>query len=205
VSWGLRSAFISGHGVKIGLGGDGEVMLGLPAKTQVDCSEKGHCDFPLGLIVLAQGRWAKVKQKGNTMAFTQDAKVLTNAAILKMLEAGCTTADAMGQPQCLVIVDVSGVDLGAMRMRGAKFLSLKSARAKAQTAASIGGQTANIPEAMRVPLAQATGGAVTALLGGLPIRMGGVLVGGVGVGSGSGAQDIEVGQAMLAAIGADVA
>jgi uncharacterized protein GlcG (DUF336 family) len=33
--------------------------------------------------------------------------------------------------------------------------------------------------------------------------MGGVLVGGIGVGSGSGAQDIEVAEAMLAAIGAD--
>jgi uncharacterized protein GlcG (DUF336 family) len=139
------------------------------------------------------------------MGFTEDAKVLTNAAVIAMLGAGCAKADAMGQPQCLVIVDASGVDLGVLRMRGAKFLSLKSARAKAQTAASTGGQTANIPEAMRIPLGQATGGAVTGLSGGLPIRMGGVLVGGIGVGSGSGAQDIDVGQAMLAAIGADLA
>ena len=139
------------------------------------------------------------------MGFTEDAKALNNAAILTMLDAGCAKADAMGQPQCLVIVDASGVDLGALRMRGAKFLSLRSARAKAETAASTGAQSAKIPEGIRMAIAQASGGAVTGLAGGLPIYMGGVLVGGVGVGSGSGIQDIEVAETMLAAIGADPA
>ena len=139
------------------------------------------------------------------MGFVEDAKVLSDAAIITMLDAGCAKAGEMGQPQCLVIVDVSGVDLGVLRMRGAKFLSLKSARAKAQTAASTGGQSAKIPEGVRAALAQATGGAVTGLAGGLPIRVGGVLVGGIGVGSGTGIQDIEVAEAMLAAIAADPA
>lgn len=139
------------------------------------------------------------------MGFVEDAKVLSDAAIITMLDAGCAKAGEMGQPQCLVIVDVSGVDLGVMRMRGAKFLSLKSARAKAQTAASTGGQSAKIPEGIRVAIAQASGGAVTGLAGGFPIRIAGMLVGGVGVGSGTGIQDIEVAEAMLAAIGADPA
>ncbi|WEX91499.1 heme-binding protein (plasmid) [Sinorhizobium garamanticum] len=38
------------------------------------------------------------------------------------------------QPQCIVIVDASGVTLGQLRMRGARFLSLASAEAKARTA-----------------------------------------------------------------------
>jgi uncharacterized protein GlcG (DUF336 family) len=139
------------------------------------------------------------------MRFTEEAKVLNNAAIITMLDAGCAKAEAMDQPQCLVIVDVSGVDLGVLRMRGARFLSLKSARAKAQTAASTGAQSTKIPEGMRVAIGQATGGAVTGLAGGLPIWVGGALVGGVGVGSGTGIQDIEVAEAMLAAIGADPA
>ncbi|WP_323005223.1 heme-binding protein [Pseudorhodobacter sp.] len=46
---------------------------------------------------------------------------------------------------------------------------------------------------------------MTGLAGGLPIFVAGRLVGGVGVGSGSGIQDIEVAEAMLAAIGADPA
>lgn len=139
------------------------------------------------------------------MGYIEETKTLSDAAIITMLDAGCAKAGEMGQPQCLVIVDASGVDLGVMRMRGAKFLSLKSARAKAQTAASTGAQSAKVPEGIRLAIAQATGGAVTGLAGGLPIRVGGVLVGGIGVGSGTGIQDIEVAEAMLAAIGADPA
>ena len=111
------------------------------------------------------------------MRFTEEAKVLKNAAIITMLDAGCAKAEAMDQPQCLVIVDVSGVDLGVLRMRGARFLSLKSARAKAQTAASTGAQSTKIPEGMRVAIGQATGGAVTGLAGGFA-DLGGWRVGG---------------------------
>jgi uncharacterized protein GlcG (DUF336 family) len=137
------------------------------------------------------------------MSFTEETQVLNDAAILAMLTAGSAKARGMGQPQCLVIVDASGVDLGVMRMRGAKYLSLRSARAKAQTAASIGTASAKIPEGVRVAIGMATDGAMTGLSGGLPIRIGGNLLGGVGIGSGTGAQDIEVAEAMLAAIGAD--
>ncbi|MGB3279880.1 MAG: heme-binding protein [Pseudorhodobacter sp.] len=137
------------------------------------------------------------------MSFTEETQVLNDAAILAMLTAGSAKATSMGQPQCLVIVDASGVDLGVMRMRGAKYLSLRSARAKAQTAASIGAASAKIPEGVRVAIGMATDGAMTGLSGGLPIRIGGNLLGGVGIGSGTGAQDIEVAEAMLAAIGAD--
>lgn len=137
------------------------------------------------------------------MIFTEKKQVLNDAAVLTMLEAGCAKAADMEQPQCLVIVDASGVDLGVMRMRGAKFLSLRSARAKAQTAASTGAASAKIPEGVRVAIGMATNGAMTGLSGGLPIRVGGDLLGGIGIGSGTGAQDIEVAQAMLAAIGAD--
>ena len=38
----------------------------------------------------------------------------------------------MGQPQCIVIVDPSAVDLAILRMTGARVLSLRSARAQAQ-------------------------------------------------------------------------
>ena len=43
---------------------------------------------------------------------------------------------------------------------------------------------------------------VTGLPGGLPIIVAGVVLGGIGVGSGTGTQDIEVAQAALNAIGA---
>lgn len=136
--------------------------------------------------------------------FVLETVALTHRAVLAMLAAGVAHAEAMGQPQCIVIVDASGEPLGEIRMAGAKYLSRLSARAKARTAASIGAPTEDIPEAVRLSVAAATQGQVTGLGGGLPIRLQGTLVGGVGVGSGSPDQDIAVAQAALAAIGAEI-
>lgn len=136
--------------------------------------------------------------------FTQVSRVLTHAAVLRMMGAAVARAEEIGQPQCVVIVDSSGETLGEIRMTGAKYLSRLSARSKARTAASIGAPSDAIPEPVRPHIAAATQGAVTGLSGGLPIRVDGNLVGGIGVGSGSPDQDIDVARAALAAIGAKV-
>ncbi len=138
------------------------------------------------------------------MAFFHSATWLTHTGVMAMLAAAIAQAEAMGQPQCIVIVDASGELLGEIRMTGARFLSRKSAMAKALTAASIGAPSENIPEAVRPAIGMASGGAVTGLKGGLPIRINGDVVGGIGVGSGTGDQDAEVARAALAAIGAEV-
>lgn len=137
------------------------------------------------------------------MQITENQPCLTDAAMMAMIESACRQASQMGQPQCIVIVDATAVELAVLRMRGARVLSLASARAKARTAASTGHPSANLPEAVRLAIGLATDGAMTGLPGGLPIRVGGALVGGIGVGSGSGDQDIAVADAALAAIGAE--
>ena len=128
---------------------------------------------------------------------------LTHSGTMTMLTAAIAMAEKIGQPQCIVIVDASGELLGEVRMTGAKFLSRKSAMAKAQTAASNNAPSANVPEALRLPFCLATGGKVTGLMGGLPIRLDGDMLGAIGVGSGTGDQDLEVAKAALTAIGAD--
>ena len=138
-------------------------------------------------------------------SFFEPSALLTDKGVLVMLQAAIDTASGMGQPQCIVIVDQSGVVLGSFRMKGARFLSLKSALAKARTAASINAPSTAIPEHARLLISGATQGDVTGLKGGLPIRFAGVLVGGVGIGSGSGDQDEEVARAALDAVGADPA
>jgi uncharacterized protein GlcG (DUF336 family) len=138
------------------------------------------------------------------MNATMDTKVMTHQGAISMLQAGVAAAEQSGQPQCIVIVDASGQLIAEIRMTGAKFLSRKSAKSKALTAASIGAPSANIPEAVRPAIGAATGGVVTGLPGGLPIIVDGVVLGGIGVGSGTGSQDIEVAQAALAAIGAQI-
>lgn len=136
------------------------------------------------------------------MSIIQPSAKLTHSGAMKMLAAAITKAEDTGQPQCIVIVDASGELLAEIRMTGAKFLSRKSARAKALTAASTGGPSANIPETVRSDIGMATGGNVTGLSGGLPIMIEGHLVGGVGIGSGTGEQDTAVALAALAAVGA---
>lgn len=137
------------------------------------------------------------------MENTIKTRALTHKGTMKMLEAAIAEAEKIGQPQCIVIVDASGELLAEVRMSGAKFLSRKSARSKALTASSIGAPTTNIPEAVRPFIASATEGDVTGLPGGLPIISESTLLGGIGVGSGSGNQDIAVAKAALAAIGAE--
>lgn len=135
------------------------------------------------------------------MNYVQKTIELTHEAALEMLRAGVAAAAEMGQPQCIVIVDKSGESLATLRMTGSKYLSLLSARAKARTAASIGVESNMIPPQVAPLIAAATQGAVTGLGGGLPIYLDGVLLGGVGVGSGSPEQDRAVAKAAIAAIG----
>ncbi|MEM7320789.1 MAG: heme-binding protein [Pseudomonadota bacterium] len=134
--------------------------------------------------------------------FVEQSLRLTDMAVLEMLTAAVARATEIGQPQCIVIVDQSGVTLGQFRMKGAKYLSLKSAFAKARTSASIGAETTAIPEPVGLFIAAATDGSVTRLGGGLPIILDGQTVGGIGVGSGSPDQDLDVARAALEAIGA---
>ena len=134
--------------------------------------------------------------------YFNETLALTHKAVLTMLTAAVAEAEDIGQPQCIVIVDASGVTLGQIRMSGAKFLSLKSALSKARTAASIRVPSDAIPEQVGLFIAAATEGDVTRLGGGLPIFKDGTCLGGIGVGSGSVDQDRQVAEAALKAIGA---
>ena len=137
------------------------------------------------------------------MNYLRQVRSLTDEAVAAMIDAARRAATESGQPQCIVIVDASAVDLAVFRMAGAKVLSLASARAKAQTAASIAARSDSVPEAVRPAIAAATKGTVTGLPGGLPICFDGECVGGIGIGSGTGEQDMAVAAAALAAVGAD--
>lgn len=139
------------------------------------------------------------------MTFSIQTKTLTHDAAMTMMSAAIAKATEIGQPQCIVIVDASGEVLGEIRMTGAKFLSRKSALSKARTAASNRAASEGIPVDFRMPIGLATGGAVTGLPGGRPIILDGECVGGIGIGSGSGEQDIAVANAALQSIGAEVA
>lgn len=135
--------------------------------------------------------------------YTVESVKLTHEGALALLHAGIVKAKAMGVPQCIIVVDASGEVLASVRMDGAKFLSLRTAHTKARTAASSNNMTGALGNEAALAASISSKGAMTILKGGLPIRFNGKLAGGIGVGSGTGDEDIEVARAALAAIGAD--
>ncbi len=134
------------------------------------------------------------------MVETKPTLKLTHDGARKILDAAITKATEMGVPQCISIVDPGGHLLVFTRMDGAYFMSFETSLRKAQTAASYGIPTGDIEAGIDIKLAIGTDGRRINLPGGLPIIVDGQLVGGIGVGSGTGAQDLEVAKAAIQAI-----
>ena len=128
---------------------------------------------------------------------------LTHTGALKALAGAVAKAEELGVPQNITVVDDGGNMLAFVRMDGAKLLSRETSKSKAITAASHRQPTSRLDPAYELKLAIAAGGRLTNLEGGLPIVIDGQCIGAVGVGSGTGAQDVEVARAALAAIGAE--
>ena len=125
---------------------------------------------------------------------------LTHAAAMIVLQGAIAQAEAMQVPQCIAVVDTGGNLLAFVRMDGAKVLSQLSATQKAVTAASSRMNTGGIPETVELKLALATHGQLTNLKGGVPILIDGQMVGAIGVGSGTGDEDVEVALAGIKAL-----
>jgi uncharacterized protein GlcG (DUF336 family) len=134
------------------------------------------------------------------MADTRAYLALTYEGAAKVLAAAVRRAEEMGAPQCIAVTDDGGHLLAFGRMDGGKVLSIDSAIAKARTAASSRVPTGRMADDLAPKLAAATGGKVTNLLGGLPILVDGHVIGAIGVGSGTGEQDVEVAAAGVAAL-----
>lgn len=137
--------------------------------------------------------------------YLRQTQELTHAAAMIILQGAIAKAEAMQVPQCIAIVDTGGNLLAFARMDGAKVLSQLSATQKAVTAASSRMNTGGIPEKVELKLALATNGLLTNLKGGIPIIIDGLIVGAIGVGSGTGDEDIEVASAGIAALQAVLA
>ena len=134
------------------------------------------------------------------MADTLPSLKLSIAGAMRLLNAALAKATEMGVPECISIVDSGGNLLAYARMDGAFALSFESSLMKAMTAASYGAPTGDIAAGIDLKLAIATQGKRINLPGGLPIVIDGHIVGGIGVGSGTGEQDREVAAAALKAL-----
>lgn len=123
----------------------------------------------------------------------------------KMIAGGQAKAREIGVPMCIAIVDESGQLIAFERMEGGKVTSTTIAIDKAFTAAGAKKATheygaASQPGAPAYGIASAIGGRLMVVGGGLPVMVEGACVGGIGVSSGSPAQDQEVAQAGIDAL-----
>ncbi len=125
---------------------------------------------------------------------------LTQEGALKLLDAAVAKAEENKTPMCIAVVDDGGNLLAFVRMNGAKIHSIDTSISKARTAVSTRNQTGGIPYELSMKLALASGGRYTNLNAGLPIIVDGHVIGGIGAGSGSGAEDLEVTKAAVAVI-----
>ena len=134
------------------------------------------------------------------MTTTRQAIKLTDEGARLLLDAAIAHARKMGVPQCIAIVDEGCNLMAFVRMEGSRLMSIRSSQRKAMTAANSGRPTGGLAPDMETKLALATDGDMVNLKGGLPVIVDGQVIGGIGVGSGTGEQDLEVANVALKAL-----
>lgn len=134
------------------------------------------------------------------MADIKEARTLTLEGGLKVLHAAIEAAQRIGQPMCIAVVDLGGNLLAFGRMDGSKALSVISSTNKAVTAVLSGAPTGGVHADVELQIALASECRWTNLVGGLPIKVDGYVIGAVAAGSGTGAQDLAVARAGAAAL-----
>ena len=143
------------------------------------------------------------------MAVVRATRALTYAGARLALDAALTSAAEIGGAFNIAVTDTGGVVLAFARMDDAFALSGGIAIDKARTVVGFGGiPSADLyagiqsEEPVRFGIAKREG--VAAFGGGVPILVGGELVGAVGASGGSAEQDTQVAGAGAAAVVAEV-
>jgi uncharacterized protein GlcG (DUF336 family) len=124
----------------------------------------------------------------------EEARILVQGAVSKSID--------MGIPMCIAVTDEAGNLIAFDRMNGGKISSISIAIDKAFTAAAARNAT-HVYNQLCQPGQPTFGIHITnnghfcIIGGGLPVRVRGEVVGGIGISSGTALQDIEVAEAAL--------
>jgi uncharacterized protein GlcG (DUF336 family) len=139
-----------------------------------------------GLAFAIQKAIADLTRKGDTMNLLEIARDASSAIRKKAAE--------MGLPVTICVLDSNGLITLIERTPGAGLLSVKMAQAKAHTSALLGIATTDLmplsqPGQSLYGVTSALGGEFVAFGGGVPLKDGGKLIGGLGVSGGTIEQD----------------
>ncbi|MFN2317939.1 MAG: heme-binding protein [Gemmatimonadales bacterium] len=127
--------------------------------------------------------------------------VLTLEAVKAMMNAAEAEAARNNWNVSIAIVDAHGDLLAFRRLDGAHLGSIDIAQGKARTAARLRRPTRALAEGLAAGnLAFLSVDGITALQGGLPIDVGGTVIGAVGVSGVTSAQDEQIAAAGIAAL-----
>lgn len=154
---------------------------------------------------------ARAQESGDSgpALVTQGHSKLTLAGAEKILAAAKAKAGEMKLKVNIAVVDDGGHPIALQRMDGARPASLYTALTKASASATLRAATGPSPAgakdpdiwlSLSLPLAAGqSGGKFTTLKGGVPVVVSGEVIGAVGVGGGTGDQDVEIAMAGIAA------
>lgn len=124
---------------------------------------------------------------------------LTAKQVAQILEAIQSRSISEGCRFSIAVVDAGGQLSGFLRMDGALLASVEVSQVKARTAVFFGTATKNLPShsPLAGPMAYAVSFPIALLPGGVPIQVDRQIIGGIGVGGGTGEQDDAAAQAGL--------
>jgi uncharacterized protein GlcG (DUF336 family) len=125
---------------------------------------------------------------------------LSHADALILIEGARAKSVEIGVPMCISIVDESGNLIAFERMDGGKVTSITISQDKAFTAAAARKATheynvVNVPGNLAFGIHTEAGGRLSSVGGGLPVLVSNEVVGGIGLSSGTPAQDMECAEA----------
>ena len=147
----------------------------------------------------------QIKQNAFTPeAYVKTIPVLTGDMAQNAITAAALEAQKIKANVSITVVDASGQTRAVLRDHRAGVHTVRASYKKAYTANSMKRETAAVSKAI------ASGSApsdlryldenILMLDGGVPISINGVVVGGIGVGGGSGSQDVQIAKAGLKTI-----
>ncbi len=138
------------------------------------------------------------------MADAKTAETISLEDAKRVMEAAEKKAQEIGQPMDIAVVDAGGNLKSHVRMDGAFVGSITISINKAYTAIAFQQKTANLQEPTRPDgpifgLSDAHGGRLVVFPGGIPLVRDGVIVGAIGVSTGTVEEDQQVAEAGAAA------